>query len=91
METRRENTGFVFMKLLFVSILIEILSAASGSAVSGAQHSKKKPYACLNAETGKPYDFKKLRPANADAGRFYFSAVIMIAQARREVNQNLEG
>jgi len=45
----------------------------------------------LNAETGKPYDFKKLRPANADAGRFYFSAVIMIAQARREVNQNLEG
>ena len=88
METRRENTGFVFMKLLFVSILIEILSAASGFRCSAQQ---KKPYACLNAETGKPYDFKKLRPANADAGRFYFSAVIMIAQARREVNQNLEG
>ena len=37
METRRENTGFVFMKLLFVSILIEILSAASGFRCSAQQ------------------------------------------------------
>lgn len=39
---------------------------------------QKKPYACLDAETGKPYDFCLL----------YLSAVSMIAQGSGEVNEN---
>ena len=65
METNREKTGRVLINEFSLSSIINMISFPN---------KQKKPYACLNSETGKPYDFCL----------FYLSAVIMIAQGSRE-------